>query len=249
MKLEIEFRWGFWQGSGTRFGHGQKALKFPVVCASTSNRDVNNAAAAALSVAIGKRGRSSSSIITTNAVYVNLSSKLLLALFMLLVYEVNNPKYVQEGSPSVRSMILRFFVEFRSLVSRFLSMECKCDAPYLFCWDLFIKGRCFGCRKKKAEGMQVLDGAAAAGDEHTEVIANGKPKVTTHLFEYEEGPWPCSVHIVPHLHDVAEALAEHIAHLSAESIKARGFFTIVLSGGSLVHVSLLFLQPIVSLQP
>lgn len=144
----------FVEGSATRFGHGQKALKFPVACASTSNSDANNAAAAALTVAIGGRGRSSS-IITTNAV-------------------------------------------------------------------------------KKAEEMQVLDGAAAV-DEHTEVIANGVPKVTTHLFEYEEGPWPCSVHIVPHLHDVAEALADHIAHLSAESIKARGFFTIVLSGGSLVH--------------
>lgn len=82
----------------------------------------------------------------------------------------------------------------------------------------------------------MLDGAAF---DETEAIQNGKPKVAAHLFEYEEGgPWPCSVSILPHLHDVAESLADHVARISAESIKARGSFTIVLSGGSLVKVSL-----------
>lgn len=94
-------------------------------------------------------------------------------------------------------------------------------------------------RKKKAEEKQVLDGAGShdENESHTQAVQNGKPKVAVHLFEYEEGPWPCSVSILPHLHDVAESLADHVARISAESIKARGCFTIVLSGGSLVKVS------------
>ena len=87
----------------------------------------------------------------------------------------------------------------------------------------------------------MVDGTASDEDEsHIKAVQsqNGKPKPAVHLFEYEEGPWPCSVSILPHLYDVAEALADHIARISAESIKHRGCFTIVLSGGSLVNVSL-----------
>lgn len=90
-------------------------------------------------------------------------------------------------------------------------------------------------RKKKTEKKQVLDGAALDDTKpNAPAVSNGKPKVAVHLFEYEEGPWPSSVYILPHLHDVAESLAEHVARISAESIKASGSFTIVLSGGSLV---------------
>jgi hypothetical protein len=89
--------------------------------------------------------------------------------------------------------------------------------------------------KKKTEEKQVLDGAALEETKpNAQAVSNGKPKVAVHLFEYEEGPWPCSVSILPHLHDVAESLADHVARISAESIKAGGSFTIVLSGGSLV---------------
>jgi len=94
-------------------------------------------------------------------------------------------------------------------------------------------------RKKKTEEKKVLDGAALDETKpNAQAVSNGKPKVAAHLFEYEEGPWPCSVSILPHLHDVAESLADHVARISAESIKAGGSFTIVLSGGSLVKVRL-----------
>lgn len=86
-----------------------------------------------------------------------------------------------------------------------------------------------------------MDGVASnEGESHIKAVQsqNGKPKAAVHLFEYEEGPWPCSVSILPHLHDVAESLADYIARISEESIKHRGSFTIVLSGGSLVKVSL-----------
>ncbi|KAG0582417.1 hypothetical protein KC19_3G058100 [Ceratodon purpureus] len=92
--------------------------------------------------------------------------------------------------------------------------------------------------KKKAEGKPVVDSTASDADEsHIKAVQsqNGKPVPAVHLFEYEEGgPWPCSVSILPHLHDVAESLADYVAQISEESIKHRGFFTIVLSGGSLV---------------
>jgi hypothetical protein len=98
-------------------------------------------------------------------------------------------------------------------------------------------------RKKRAEGNQVVDGAVSDEDKpHVKAglqSQNGNPKAAGHLFEYEEGgPWPCSVTILPHLHDVAESLAEYVARISEDSIKHRGSFTIVLSGGSLVKVSL-----------
>lgn len=86
----------------------------------------------------------------------------------------------------------------------------------------------------------MVDGTASDEYAHMKETENqnGKPKPAVHLFEYEDGPWPCSVSIVPHLHDVAEAVADYIARISEESIKARGYFSIVLSGGSLVKVSL-----------
>lgn len=96
-----------------------------------------------------------------------------------------------------------------------------------------------GHRKKKAEGKQVVvDGTASSEeDEFALQSQNGKPKAAVHLFEYEEGgPWPSSVFILPHLQDVAESLAEYVANISQDSIKHRGVFTIVLSGGSLVKV-------------
>lgn len=93
--------------------------------------------------------------------------------------------------------------------------------------------------KKRAEGNQVVDSAVSDEDKpHVKAglqSQNGNPKAAAHLFEYEEGgPWPCSVTILPHLHDVAESLAEYVARISEDSIKHRGSFTIVLSGGSLV---------------
>ncbi|XP_024363236.1 probable 6-phosphogluconolactonase 1 isoform X2 [Physcomitrium patens] len=90
--------------------------------------------------------------------------------------------------------------------------------------------------RKNAEGKRVVDGTASDEYAHMKETENqnGKPKPAVHLFEYEDGPWPCSVSIVPHLHDVAEAVADYIARISEESIKARGYFSIVLSGGSLV---------------
>ena len=36
--------------------------------------------------------------------------------------------------------------------------------------------------------------------------------------------------------ELTVSLAEHVAHVSAEAVKARGVFTVVLSGGSLIKM-------------
>lgn len=93
-------------------------------------------------------------------------------------------------------------------------------------------------RKKKAEGKQVVNGVLTEESKaynHKVEHREEKPK-GAHLFPYGEGPWDSALCILDDLPQVFDALADQVVKISEESIKLRGNFTIVLSGGSLVKV-------------